>query len=248
MFATVCRSVVLVCLIGLPAAVRADNPMHQKRPVKLLAAADATYRIVQQDQEIGREHMERRVYDDNTVIFDVESSALMGGATYSFKSSLVLDEESYFPRSYRSARTIAQPVDTLEISYAVDMFSNVAVVGSDMQGRTDSRRVVVPVGVPLTELGAVYSWYQILFWTDFSSRDRQRFQWLDPQRGVVESGEIYLTGEQTLEVMGKKMTVSVLKAERERLGSAILYVDDARRIVRCEQNITLFELVEWSEK
>lgn len=248
MCAAVCRSALVVIALLAAGAARAETPMHQKKPVKLLSTVSATYRLVQGDEEIGRERLERRVYDDNTIVFDIESGARMAGATYNFTTRLVLDEESYFPRSFRSDRAVVQAADTMHFTYTVEMFSNVAVVASEIAGRTDSRRIVVPTGLPVVELGAAYSWYQITFWTDLASRDHQRFQFLDPQRMVVEGGEIFVAEERTIEVLGKQTAVTVLKAERERLGPAILYVDEARRIVRCEQNVTIFELVEWIEK
>lgn len=249
MYAAACRSALLIGVVGLFAAdVGAESPMHQKKPVKLLSTVHATYRMTQQDEEIGTERFERRTYDDNRVVYDVTSTARMVGATMSRKSNLVVDEEGHFPRLFRTDQTIAQPTDTVQIAFTVDLYSNVAVVGSETPGRTDSRRVVVPAGVPVVEIGMAYSWYQILFWADRETRDHQRIQWLDPQRAVVESGEIFVAEERTIDVLGKKTPVVVFNAERERLGAATLYVDAAGRLVRCEQNLTIFELVEWTEK
>jgi len=249
MFATGCRNALPVALLVLCAGgVRAETPMHQKKPEQLLSTVHARYRMVQQDQEMGTESFDRRTYSDNTVVFDVTSTARMSAVTLFGNAQLVLEDESYFPRSFRSERDMVQTTDTTRITYTAEVFSNVVVLESDMRGRKDTRRVVVPAGVPIVELAAVYSWYQILFWTDLTTRDHQRFQWLDPQRNVVESGEIYVAGKQTIKVLGKETPVTVLKAERERMGPAQLYVDSQRRIVRCEQNVTVFELVEWSEK
>jgi hypothetical protein len=240
-------AIIAVVLAACAAGARAETPMHAKKPVRLLSTVHAAYRVVQQDTEVGTESWERRTYDNNTVTYDVASTVRMGGAAVSKKVRLVLDDESYFPRSFRSEQAIVQGADTTRITFTAEVFSNVVVVGSDMRGRTDSRRIVVPAGLPIMELGTVYAWYQVLFWTDRTSRDHQRFEWLDPQRNVVESGEIYLAGEQSIDVLGKKTPVSVLKAERERLGPAQLFVDSQGRIVRCEQNVTIFELVKWTE-
>jgi hypothetical protein len=248
MFAPGSRSAIAALLLAACALnARADTPMHQKKPVRLLSTVHATYRLVQQDSEVGTERVERRTYDDNTVTYDVTSVIRMGPATISSKAHLVLDDDSYFPRSYRNEQVIEHGADTTSITYTAEVYSNVVVVGSDMQGRTDARRIVVPAGLPIMDLGNVFGWYQIVFWTDLSTTDRQRIQWLDVQRGRIESGEIYVAGEQTIDILGKKTPVSVLKAERERVGPAQLYVDSQKRIVRCEQNVTLFELVEWTE-
>jgi hypothetical protein len=222
--------------------------MHQKKSVELLATVRASYSLQQQDQVIGKEDIEKRTFNNNTVIYEVVGSAVMSGVLMLQQTTLELDEESYFPRAYRSDRTVVQAADTTHIIFTVDMFSNVAVVGSNMRGRVDSRRVVVPTGTPIMDIGTVYGWYEVLFWVDLASRQRQRIQWLDPGRGLVENGEVYFVGEQSMEVLGKQIPVTVFKAERERIGEAVLYVDASRRIVRCEQNVTVFELTEWYEQ
>jgi hypothetical protein len=250
MYAAAWRSAMSVAVLGaLASAAAAETPMHQRKPVRLLSTVNAVYQVTRDGRDIGRERFERRTYDDNTVVYDVHGTTSEApGIDLVQQSTLVLDEESYFPRTLRADKTIIQPTDTLRIAFTVDMFSNVAVLASNLSGRVDSRRVVVPTGVPVIEVGTLYGWYEILFWLDLSTRERQRIQWLDAHLGKLESGEIYLTGEETIDVLGKKTTVSVLKAERDRLGPAKVYVDAARRIVRCEQNMSQIDLVEWTEK
>jgi hypothetical protein len=170
------------------------------------------------------------------------------GVTMTVKSEMVVEEESYFPRSYRAAKTITQPTDVFEHVVTVDMYANVAVLGSELKGSKDTRRVVVPAGTAISEVGMLYPWYQLLFWIDPKSDVRQRIQWIDPGSAVIDSGEMYAAGQATIDVLGKKTKVTVYKAERERLGEATLYVDAKKRIVKAEQNMVTYRLVEWSEE
>ena len=88
----------------------------------------------------------------------------------------------------------------------------------------------------------------MLFWIDPKDAGRRKFQWLDPSSGAVESGEIYVAEPETIEVLGKKTPVTVYKAERERLGPAVIYVDKKKRIVKIEQNLMNYRLDQWSEE
>lgn len=238
--------VLLLALVASPAV--AAPPMHPTKEASVVSTARAEYVIVQEDQEVGRESVTRRIFDDNTIHFDAENTIRNVAVTLTIKSRLTIEEESYFPRAYRADKTITQPDKEMEHAITVDMYANVAVLGSELSGRKDSRRVVVPAGTAIQEVGLLYPWYQLLFWIDPQTDGRQRIQWLDPSSGKVESGELYVDGEEILDVSGKKTRVTVYKAERERLGPATLYVDERRRIVKAEQNMSVYRLEKWSEE
>jgi hypothetical protein len=223
--------------------------MREAKQGTAVSLARAKYTIVQEGREVGHETVTRRVFDDNRVTFEAENAIAMNpGGSYTTRSNLTLEEESYFPRSYRVEKVIKHPSGDLAHTVTVDMYANVAVLGSELRGRSDQRRVVVPTGVAIMEVGQLYLWHQLLFWVDPASSGRERIQWLDPSSGAVEAGELYVAGEETLTVLGKKTRVTVFKAERERLGPATLYVDVKKRIVKAEQNLATFSLVEWSEQ
>ena len=131
----------------------------------------------------------------------------------------------------------------------VDMFANVAVLGSELRGSKDSRRIVVPAGRRDPRGGRCCT-RGINCCSGSTRRNdaRQRFQWLDPSSGDVDTGEMYSRAETTIDVLGKKTKVTVYKAERQRLGPATLYVDAKKRIVKAEQNMLTYRLDEWSEE
>ena len=234
--------------IGCAAGALAATPMHEKKAVKLLATSRSTFRIVQGDREVGKESFERRTYNDNTIVIQGNVALEPGpGLRVDEKIELTLEEESYFPRSFQSTKTVTHGSEQFDHKLSVEMFANVAVIGSEIRGAADTRRVVVPAGLAVQGVGALLYWYQTLFWYDRELGGRQRFQWLDPMTGTVGSGEIRLVGEETLKVMGKKTTVAVFAAERETLGEATLYVNARGLIVKCEQNLSTFELVEQSD-
>ncbi len=249
MFARNWRKVLAAAgMVAAAAVFTATSPMQKAKPATVKSETHMRYRIVQQEREIGGESLVQRVYDNNTVSFDMENRIGTMGAVMIQKGHLNLEEETYFPLDYTVDKTVAQPADTLRLTFTADMVSNVAVLSSDHAGLKDTRRVVVPTGAAVYESGTVLFWYEVLPTISADSKGRHRFDWVDPTTAKVESGEIYVDGQETIPVLGKKTAVTVFKAERERLGPATLWVDGQRRIVRCEQNLTTFELVEWSEK
>ena len=243
-----CRSLPGAVLLLAAWPALAAPPMHATKEASVVSTASAKYTIVQEDQEVGHEWVTRRLFDDNTIRFEAEDVVINPAVTMTVKSEMVIEEESYFPRSYRAEKTIAQSTDVFEHTITVDMFANVAVLGSELRGTKDSRRVVVPAGTAIQEVGMVYPWYQLLFWMDPTSDARQPIQWLDPSSGALDTGEMYAAGETTINVLGKKTKVTVYKAERQRVGSATLYVDAKKRIVKAEQNMLTYRLDQWSEK
>jgi hypothetical protein len=240
------RLFVFAALVASPAL--AAPPMHATKEAGVVVTARAEYVVVQEDQEVGRESVTRRTFDDNTIRFDAETTIRSVAVTYTITSRLTIEEESYFPRTYRAEKKIAQPGEEVVHTVTVDMYANVAVLGSELRGLASTRRVVVPAGTAVQEVGLLYPWYQLLFWVDPEAGGRQPIQWLDASSGKVESGEVYIAGEETIDVLGKKTRVTVYKAERERLGPATLYVDGKGRIVKAEQNLSVYRLREWSEE
>jgi hypothetical protein len=236
-------------LVALTASVASSAPpMHPTKEARVVSTARAKYTMLQEGKDTGHEHVTRTVFDNNTIRFEGELVARTPTVTMTNKSELTLEEESYFPRSYRSAKTVKQPTEEFTHTIKVDMFANVAVLESELRGTKGTQRVVVPAGTGILEVGQLYPWYQLLFWVGQQSEGRQRIEWLDPATGSIQKGEIYSEGEQTIDVLGKKTKVTVYKAERERLGPAVLYVDARKRIVKAEQNMLTYRLDEWKEE
>ncbi len=226
----------------------ASQPMHATKEPKLVSTAHAKFTIVQEGQDNGYETMTRRTFDNNTIRFETESVVRNGVVVMKSECDLTVEEESYFPQHYRAEKTITQPAEEFVHILTAEMFANVAVLGSELRGTKDTRRAVVPAGTAVAEVGQVFSWYQLLFWMDPTDPHRRRIQWLDPGSGRLDTGEMYVAGQETIDVLGKKTKVTVYKAERERLGPATLYVDAKKRIVRVEQNMLVFRLDEWTEE
>ena len=222
---------------------------HQKKAAALTKTTRTEYRIMQDKNEMGREAVEKKVFDNNTVVFLIDASMTYGqGVAMKQHAELTVEEESYFPRVLHILKTVSQlDGQSFEHKIDVEMFANVAVESSTLRDQSNSRRVVVPTGVAIADLGVLGYWYQILFWYDRDTGGGQRFQWLDPIGGSVSNGEIKLDGETTITVLGKKTKVSVFKLERERLGPATLWVDKQGTIVRGEQNLFIYELASKKE-
>jgi hypothetical protein len=222
---------------------------HQRKPVALTSTLRTEYRIMQGKKQMGTEKVEKKVFDNNTVVFTIDATMAYGpGVTMTQHAELTLEEESYFPRTLHILKTVAQPNnDSFQHQIDIEMFSNVAVVTSSLREQKGSRRIVVPTGIAIEDLGVLAYLYQTLFWYDKDTGGDQRFQWFDPISVDVHSGEMKMDREPaTITVMKKKTKVSVFRLEREKLGPAMLWVDKQGTIVRGEQNLFTFELV--SEK
>jgi hypothetical protein len=251
MRARVCRSILAVTLAA--ACLPADGAFgpawsagpHQKTPSALTSAQRTEYRILQGDRETGRESVEKKVFDNNTVVFVIDAAMEYGhGVTMKQHAELTLEEESFFPRSLHVVKNVAE-ADSNSFAHEIDveMYANVAVVSSALRGQRGSRRLVVPTGVAFSDLGILAYLYQMLFWYDGDVGGRQRFECLDPVAVSVLGGEIRLDGETTIPVLGKNTRVRVFKLERDKFGAATLWVDEDGTIVRGEQNLFVYELV-----
>jgi hypothetical protein len=236
-----------VAILALCAALTpAMAGPRQKKPVKLTSTQRVEYRIVRDTTEMGKESVEKKIFDNNTVVFTIDATMGYGeGVTMKQRAELTVEEESYFPRALHIVKNIDNRDDSQDFEHRVDveMFSNVAVLSSELRGQGGSRRVVVPTGVAIVDLGVLSYLYQTLFWYDRETAGNQSFQWLDPISGSVNSGELKLEGEVSITVMGKKTRASVFKMEREKFGPATVWVDKQGTIVRGEQNLFTYELV-----
>ena len=231
-------------LLVLSAAIAAAGP-HQKKPVKLTSTVVAEYRIVQGKKPMGTERIEKKVFDNNTVVFNIDNELSYGpGVTMKQHCELTVEEESYFPRTLHITKSVAQP-DGQKFDHQIDveMFSNVAVVTSMLRDQSGSKRAVVPTGVGIQDLGVLGYLYQTLFWYDKETGGEQRFQYLDPIGVEVHSGDIKLDPETTIPVLKKKTKVSVFQIEREKMGAATVWVDSKGVIVRAEMNLFVYELI-----
>lgn len=232
-------------IVAISAAIAAASSPHQKKPVKLNSTVRTEYRVIQDKKQMGMEKVEKKVFDNNTVVFTVDAELSYGpGVVMKQHCELTVEEESYFPRTLHILKTITQPDgQSFQHTIDVEMFSNVAVVTSMLREQSGSRRLVVPTGVAIEDLGVLAYLYQTLFWYDKDSGGDQHFQWLDPIAVEVHSGEIKMDPETTIPVLKKKTKVSVYRIDRERLGPATLWVDKDGTIVRGEQNLFTYELV-----
>ncbi|HEX6791179.1 MAG TPA: hypothetical protein VF247_07715 [Candidatus Krumholzibacteria bacterium] len=228
-----------------PASAQMPPHPHQRSKASLTSTERWEYRILQNKDVKGHETIEKRVYDNNVVEFAIDAEMAYGpGVSMKQHIVLKLEEESFYPRSLHIAKTIIQPDSTkFEHTVDVDMVSNVAVVSSLLNGKGDSRRQVLPTGIPMCEVGILGYYPQILFWYDRSVGGVQRFQWFDPVVFGVNNGEIQMEKEETIRVMGKNVKASLFDLEREKLGPAKLWVDKDGVIVRGEMNFFVYEML-----
>src|SRR5262245_35251299 len=162
------RSVGVAILLVSSAAFAAGSGPHQKKPVKLTSTTVAEYKITQEKKVMGKESVEKKVFDNNTIVFTMDSEMAYGpGVTMQQHVELTVEEESFFPRTAHIVKVVSQPDGTsFEHKIDVEMFSNVAVVTSMLRDQAGGRKLVVPTGVGIQDLGVLGYLYQSLFWYD----------------------------------------------------------------------------------
>ena len=223
---------------------RGANP-RQRKVAKLSSTQRTEYRIVQDKKERGRETVEKKVFDNNTILYTIDATLVYGpGVGMNQHVELTVEEESYFPRALHVRKNVVQPDSTaFEHVLDVEMYSNVAVLSNKMNEQGSSKRVVVPTGTSIIDVGILGYLYQSLFWYDRDLGGEQRFQFMDPISGGLSGGVLKLEKEETISVLGKKAKVAVFQIERDKLGPATLWVDKQGTIVRGVQNMFIYELV-----
>jgi len=237
-------------MIWLPASAARGETPHQRSEASLRSTLVTEYRIMKQgdkanDVKVGSETVEKKVFNNNTVVFNIVAVMTYGeGVSMTQHIELVLEEESFFPRTLKVEKTVSQgEKGDFDQEISVEMFSNLAVVRSKLGGKESERRIVVPTGIAITDVGVLGYLYQTLFWYDRKLGGKQRFEYLDPVGVAIQSGEMTVDGEETILVMGKKIKTTVFKLVRDKLGPATLWLDADGVIVQGEQNFFKYELV-----
>jgi hypothetical protein len=220
---------------------------RQKRPRQLVRSETDTYIIMQADQEVGREKVVRSDYDDNSVLFDADIEMQMAhGANIKTVSNLLLEADSHFPLNYRMDRNVQQTNMSVEQKTAIEMFSNVAVITSEMQGKEQVLRKVLPTGTAVVDMMAAHHYYQPLYWYNRDSGGVQIFNVLDPLTRQQYSASMRLQQKETIEVGGKQVEAERYEYKRNQL-TAQVWVDVNDRIVKVEQGFMVFLLDNYAE-
>lgn len=240
-------AIAIVTLVAAPALVAlAARP--QKPPREALEVTKSSYVIVQDEKERGTEEIVRTDYNDNKVTFEItQTLSPMPEVQMTQSSEFVVEEESFFPVSYRMTKHIKQSDSEMEMGIDIDMFANVAVMTTKTKMSSGTRKIVVPTGAAFIETGAVYVYYQFLFWYDRDLGGRQNFEVLDVTTGKTSGVVVQLLNQQTVTVGGEDYVADAFLVEREHF-NATVFVDADGRIIRVDQNYMYFDLTDWSRE
>lgn len=208
---------VALLLAGLPGwgAAESTREAMKREEARLLETTVSRYDILQSGTRAGYESVTRRLYSNNTIIFDADIELMPAeGVLWNTEVKLVIEEDSHFPRSYEMKKEMTHQGRTMEQSTRVEMVANVAVVTSNINQSEETRNVVLPAGTPVFESGALHLVHQLLFWYDRGTGGRQRFTVFDPLRGQTSDFVMLLTGAETIDVMGAATEVEVFQLEQ----------------------------------
>lgn len=231
----------------LPVVVLA-GAVKQHKPVRLIDKTIMKYSLMQDVRVVGGESIIRSTYSDNRVEFEAESEMGTGQSMHvSTTSKLIVDEESMFPQSLEILKKMNS--DDVEIAHTIraEMFANVAVVTTILNGREDVREIVVPTGAAFIDIGVVHQLYAVLSAYNQKAGGRQNVPLVDLITFDAEEAALTLVGTEKLEVMGEVRDVRKYDLERSKIKMSF-QVDESGRIVRVDQPGMFFELTEWIEE
>jgi len=228
-------------------AVAADaGTMKKKKERKLVETQRLVYKVSMTDREIGSETITRHTYNDNTVEFVVDMVDQFTAETRQKQHvTLLVEEESYFPRSFRSKKEISTSGREIVHEVAIDMFSNVAVVDTHLGATTDTRNFVLPTGTAFFEVGALYPLHQLLYWYARDIGGFQSFYIFDFQRGKELTAVLSMSGPETVDTINGNVETDVIEFENDEYKMRMNVTKDGL-VVRADQSTTRFELVEMS--
>jgi hypothetical protein len=129
----------------------------------------------------------------------------------------------------------------------VEMFSNVAVIETELKGNAGSRNVVLPVGTPIIDSGVGHHVSQLLFWYDQERGGRQSFRIFEVVRGAQEEVVLRRLEDGTTTVMGEPTEVESYALEWST-HTVQFYIDKTGRLVGVDMGYLRLELVEWSSE
>jgi len=235
-------------VVGGAVSSFADTGHERKAKKTLLESSVATYQILQGEATVGSETVTHEVWGDNSVVYkSVIGMSLAEGARWDQTTELVLDEESYFPRSYSMTKLMVYGEQKVEQSASVRMVANVAVISTRISGSESKQNVVVPAGTSFNETGVMHLIHQLLFWYDADVAGRQTFTFLDVSRGQTEDVVLHKGERETIEVNGETIEVDTFALERSTVTQRY-FVDDDGRIVRADFGYIVYSLSDWTRR
>lgn len=150
-------------------------------PVTIRYTIQGAYEVRKSGNGAGREDFIRTYMSNNTVIYESVFEVVEGaGVTVSGSNKLEVEEDSGFPRSYYTRRSVHTSEGETVREVTVGMYSNVAVV-SERQGDEEKQRIVeLPAGCLFVEGNICHHVAAVLDRYDRSNGGKQSFRAFDP--------------------------------------------------------------------
>ncbi len=207
------------------------------------------YDAFQAGQPVGTIAFDRTTYSDNTIeytgtinITPIEKMVLVTEFEYE------VQEESLFPRRYFAKKTVdnqmAPEAKPFESTTLIEMFTNVAVVNSEVSGGKSRTVHRLPTGTAFIEREMVFQLEQLAFWYNEDLGGRQEFDLFDPSNMQQERVLFVNLGKKTIETLSGDQDATHYSLEREKYALDV-YIDERGRIVRVVQFQSVFDLVKW---
>jgi len=226
-----------VMIVG---AVASGAPKKDSSSAEVLTRLDGSYEIFQLDRKIGVEKFTKVVYDDNTVVFTSRSFISFSGMdTFKEKTSLVLEEDSFFPREYRSEKIAKGFVQELTLK----MIANVADIRTATVMDTLTEVKVFSTGSICLAGGLAYQFEQVVRRYDSSRGGKQRMIFFDPVSKSEGSLTVDAVGVVDTTLADQKRSVTVYSIVKDPGGALKVYADEKNNVLRVVDELQKMKFV-----
>ncbi|NIM20329.1 MAG: hypothetical protein GTO51_08880 [Candidatus Latescibacteria bacterium] len=238
----------ILMMLGFSGAVMASG--LRERPDSLLARVQkGSYKVFQRvgedtiPREIGTETFTKKYFTDNTIVLEIEKEmdfALIGAPsrTLKQKSTLEIEEDSYFPRRYEMRKENGG----MEQESGIEMFSNVAIISSRTNKLDEKVTLVLSAGAMFVEGNSISQHALLLHRLDSSITRKRNIMVFDPLLKRESSTVVVYAGEVTEVTDGESKSLKLYKIEKERYPVMQLYVDNSGIVVKASDGVQEFIL------
>jgi hypothetical protein len=167
-------------------------------PVTVRYTVQGAYEVKMSGNIVGREDFIRTYMSNNTVIYESVFDVVEGeGAAVSGSNKLEVEEDSGYPKSYYTRRSVSKSDGETVREVSVQMVANVAVV-SERQGDEEKQRIVdLPTGCLFVEGNICHHIAEVLDRYDRGRGGKQTFRAFDPLGVGTTDVSLELVGDST---------------------------------------------------
>ncbi len=216
-----------------------SSPAEKHGPALVKSHQEGTYRILQMDKEIGTQEFKIKIYDNNSLQIECRQLlSVTGKDTFKEESSLLVEEDSYFPKRYTSKKQAKNYTMQLQ----VDMVANVGVFKTKTPSTETTETRVYPAGSLCLPMGLVSYLSQLLYRYNDKAGGKQRILTFDPVSKLEEIIVVESSAPLDTTIAGVEQQLYVYKIQRDKGREIMIYMDGEENMVKV---VDVFQRMEY---